>query len=650
MPKTFSGPIRRLGGALALLCCSVTLADVPVELDPLVVTAGLQPLSLRDVASSVTVITWQDIEQKQARYLADLLRDVPGFAVSQAGGPGTQTQVRVRGAEANHLLVLIDGVRANDPGLSDEFQYQFALTDGIERIEIIRGPQSATWGSDAIAGVINIIRKKDAAGRYLAGRVEGGSFETLDASLEGGWTGNKLALNAGLSHLYSNGTNISRQGHEKDGARNTTGNIALDYDASESVSLRFSGQVVDAAGDYDDIDYVTTGLPVDANLMSKSRQSYLSGALGIRPPGKSWTGELSVNRMISDNDNFNSGLWTGSTGADTVELRLKGGLGFGPHGAVSQHVGFALERQELDFSQRGQASPFADPNQNQSYSADSLALEYVGKPLEGLTWTLSGRLDEYSAFRNARTWQAAASYRVSASLRLRASAGTGSKTPTFTERFGYYPDLFIGNPDLKPESSRGWEIGMDSDWADGRYALQLAWYEQSLEDEIDSFVFDPVSFLYTARNKSTGSRRRGLETVFDAHLGKPLTLTASYTYTDATERDAQRRRLREVRRPKHMASVSANYRFAGGRGNLNLNLDYSGPQRDVLYSPATYTLDRVRVGAHSVLDMAVAWRLTRSLQLTARVSNLLDEDYEEIVGFRRPGRALYAGLRGRFGM
>jgi len=409
-------------------------------------------------------------------------------------------------------------------------------------------------------------------------------------------------------------------------------------------------ELVDAAGDYDDIDYVTTGLPVDANLMSKSRQSYLSGALGIRPPGKSWTGELSVNRMISDNDNFNSGLWTGSTGADTVELRLKGGLGFGPHGAVSQHVGFALERQELDFSQRGQASPFADPNQNQSYSADSLALEYVGKPLEGLTWTLSGRLDEYSAFRNARTWQAAASYRVSASLRLRASAGTGSKTPTFTERFGYYPDLFIGNPDLKPESSRGWEIGMDSDWADGRYALQLAWYEQSLEDEIDSFVFDPVSFLYTARNKSTGSRRRGLETVFDAHLGKPLTLTASYTYTDATERDAQRRRLREVRRPKHMASVSANYRFAGGRGNLNLNLDYSGPQRDVLYSPATYTLDRVRVGAHSVLDMAVAWRLTRSLQLTARVSNLLDEDYEEIVGFRRPGRALYAGLRGRFGM
>ena len=127
----------------------------------------------------MTVITAEEIEQKQVKYLSELLRDVPGFSVSQAGGAGSQTQVRVRGAEANQLLVLMDGVRANDPAASGEFQYQFALTSNIERIEIIRGPQSATWGSDAVAGVINIIRKKDVENQYLSGNVEAGSFRLV---------------------------------------------------------------------------------------------------------------------------------------------------------------------------------------------------------------------------------------------------------------------------------------------------------------------------------------------------------------------------------------------------------------------------------------------------------------------------------------
>ncbi len=138
-----------VGSIVFALFSNQLLAEEALELDDLLVTAGLQPISIKDVASSVTIITRQEIEQKQVKFLSELLRDVPGFSVSQAGGAGSQTQVRVRGAEANQLLVLIDGVRANDPASSGEFQYQFALTSNIERIEIIRGPQSATWGSDA---------------------------------------------------------------------------------------------------------------------------------------------------------------------------------------------------------------------------------------------------------------------------------------------------------------------------------------------------------------------------------------------------------------------------------------------------------------------------------------------------------------------
>jgi vitamin B12 transporter len=641
--------IPNMAGSLLVSLLSNQLhAEEAFELDDLVVTAGLQPISLRDVASSITIITREEIEQRQVKYLSELLRDVPGFSVSQAGGAGSQTQVRVRGAEANQLLVLVDGVRANDPASSDEFQYQFALTSNIERIEIIRGPQSATWGSDAMAGVINIIRKKDVDSSYLSGNIEAGSFNTINAGIDGGYSGDIFQISGGLSYLDTDGTNISRTGNEKDGAENTTGNIALEFDAGDAFSLRFSGNMTDTTSEYDDIDYFLTGLPVDADRVTDSQQTFVTGELRYEPQQNPWSGSFSVNRMDSDNENFSDGLWTSSTAAETLEFRLRGGVTFGKDDSQNHRISFALEREDVDFSQRGEASPWGDPNQDQSYDVNGYALEYVGKPVTGFTWTMSGRLDDYSDFDDATTWQLAGSYQLSPALRLRGSVGTGSKAPTFTERYGFFEDLFIGNPDLKPESSQGWEIGIDTRWVENRYQLQLAYFDQDLQDEIDGFVFDPETFLFTAQNKESDSSRKGIEAVFDTRLGQSFTLGASYAYTDATEKDDMGQSVPEVRRPKHMASLSANYYFVENRGNLNLNLNYSGTQQDVFFSPVTFTSERVDIDAYAVLDLAVSWKLTRSLELTGRVSNLLDEEYEEILGFVRPPRAVYAGLRGYF--
>lgn len=622
------------------------LAEDAIELDDMLVTAGLQPISVNDVASSITIITREEIEQRQAKYLSDLLRDVPGFAVSQAGGPGTQTQIRVRGAEANQLLVLIDGVRANDPALSDEFPYQYALTASIERIEIIRGPQSATWGGDAMAGVINIIRKKGADANYITGNVEGGSFSTINASVDGGYSGEVFRVNGGLAYFDSDGTNISRQGNEKDGSENTSANLGIEFDAGDSLTLRFSGQVVDATSEFDDIDYVVTGLPIDADRITQSQQTYLTAEARFAPAGKSFSANFVINHLDSDNDNYSDGLRAGSTTAETLEFRLRGGWSLGEN----HKINFALEKEDVDFSQRGEASFFGDPNQDQSYDVNGYALEYVGKPIDKFTWTLSGRQDDYSDFDNATTWQIAGGYQLSGSMRLRGSIGTGSKAPTFTERYGFYEGSFIGNPDLKPESSQGWEIGVDNNWQDNRQQLSLTYFDQDLEDEIDGFVFDPETFLFTAQNKDSGSKRKGFEVVYDARIGKSWSLGASYTYTDATEKDAGGNSVREVRRPKHMASLVTNYRFAEDRGNLNLNLNYSGDQLDVFFSPVSFTSDLVKIPSYTVVDLAGSWKLTQSLDLTARVSNLFDEEYEEILGFVRPGRAAYIGLRGRFNL
>jgi len=637
-----------VGSLLFATFSSQLFAEDALELDDMLVTAALQPISINDVASSITIITRAEIEQKQVKFLSELLRDVPGFSVSQAGGAGSQTQVRVRGAEANQLLVLMDGVRANDPASGDEFQYQLALTSDIERIEIIRGPQSATWGSDAMAGVINIIRKKDVTNSYMSGNLEAGSFSTVSADVNGGYSRDVFQIYGGLSYLDTDGTNISRTGNEKDGTENTAGNLAFEFDAGDEFSLRFSGQITDATSEFDEIDFFVTGLPVDADRVTESQQTFLTGEIHYAPLQNPFSGSFSVNRMDSENDNFSDGLWASSTAAETLEFRLRGGVTFGQGETQNHRVSFALEHENTDFSQRGEASPWGDPNQDQSYDVNGYALEYVGKPITRFTWTMSARLDDYSDFDDATTWQLAASYQLSSALRLRGSVGTGSKAPTFTERYGFFEDLFIGNPDLKPESSQGWEIGIDSNWADGQHQFQLTYFDQDLQDEIDGFVFDPETFMFTAQNQDSDSKRKGVEVVFDTHLGKSFILGASYTYTDATEQDDTGKPVPEVRRPKHIASVSANYYFANNRGNLNLNLNYNGSQLDVFYSPETFTLERVDIDAYTVLDIAASWKLTKSLDLTARVSNLSDEEYEEILGFVRPGRTVYAGLRGRF--
>jgi len=646
----FSAPVyvRIMFQLVFSLACPVIFAEEPIELDELIVTAGLEPVSVNDLARSVTVITREQIEQRQVKYLADLLRDVPGFAVSQAGGPGTQTQIRVRGAESNHLLVLVDGIRANDPASIDEFQFQYALTSNVERVEIIRGPQSATWGTDALAGVINIIRRKEVRTDYLAVNSEYGSFDSTDVGVDGGIARERYQFAGGVSFHDTDGTNISRIGDERDASRNANANAMLEFDASESLRLAFSGQYIDARSDFDDFDFIDTGLPVDAGLVVKAQRKYLRGEVRYDPDASPWNAHISVNWLDTDNDNFLDGVPDSSTAAQSLELRLKASVLMGRAEAQNHRLTFALDRDEVDFSQRGIASPFGDPNQNQSYHVTGYAAEYIGQPFHDFTWTLSGRQDEFSAFKDVFTWQLAASWRLIPTLKLRASAGTGSKAPTFTDLYGFYADYFVGNPNLKPETSRGWEAGLETDFGGKGPTLGVAWFNQRLEDEIDGFVFDPATFLFTAKNKDGKSRRKGLELTLGGDLGDRLSYLANYTFVDATENAPVGISNREVRRPRHMAILSANYAFGAARGNVNLNVHFNGSQLDNFFPPPYFGLEQVRLDSYTVVDLAASWRFNGTLELVGRISNLFDEDYEEILGFARPGRAVYAGLRGRF--
>ena len=652
MKKTIMGRTAvAFCGALSLSLAAQETAgrvqEKPGAQEILVVTATLEPLSVRDVASSITVITRDQIEQRQIKYLADLLRDVPGFSVSQAGGAGAQTQLRVRGAEANHMLVLIDGVRANDPASGDEFQFQYALTANIERIEIIRGPQSSIWGSDAMAGVINIIRRKDGRETWAGGSAEGGSFGTINASADGGISRGGFSLQGGVAHLQTDGINIAREGNEKDDAQNTTANISLDWSISDDWTLRASGQHVSAETQFDDVDFFVTGLPTDTDRLTEAERNYMSSEIRYDPSGGQWSGMASLNYSDSDNRNFYDGEWNSATAAEVMDARLRGSLLLGVgQGDVQHRITAALDYIDTDFSQRGIATPWGDPDQDQNYDQGSAAAEYVGKIANGFTWTASARYNDFSDFDSISTWQVAFSH-VFDDLRVRGSLGTAFKAPTFTERFGFYADQFIGNPDLKPERSEGWELGFDSQWLDGAVSLGGAYYQQTLKDEIDGFVFDPESFLFTAQNKDSESERRGIELTAGWAPLYNLEILAHYTYTDAREGNPAGNDLRELRRPRHQAGLNAQYRFAADRAYANLNLSYTGEQYDVFYDPATFASERVLMDSYTVIDLGGGWKLTDSLELVARVTNLADQDYENVLGYSTRGRGYFAGLRGR---
>jgi len=632
---------------MILLCGPAAAAEKQSDHDDeVLVTASHEPMDRNIVAATVTVITREEIDRMQVKYVGDLLRSVPGFAVSQSGGLGAQTQIRVRGAESNQLLVLMDGMRVNDPASNDEFQYQYQLASNIERIEIIRGPQSAIWGTDALAGVINIIRRKEVRQRYVNARAEYGSFDTVNFGVDGGVALGRSQLSGGIAYLDSDGTNISREGDEKDGTETTVANAVLDVQATDALKLSFSGQVEDAESEFDDVDFFVTGLPTDTDRVTEADRVYLRAEAKFNPQPSRWNGAFAINWLDTDNENIYDGEWESSTAAESLELKAHTSVQLDSE--ARHRLTLALDWEDLDFQQRGIASPFGDPNQDQGYDIMGYATEYAAEWFDGFHITASARLDDFSDFEDAVTWQLAASQQLPNDFTLRGSVGTGSKAPTFIERFGFIPGQFIGNPDLKPEESSGWEIGIDKSLASDLWRIGVTYYDQELKDEINGFVFDLDTFLFTAENREGKSLRNGVEVVLSGEITSDLSVNASYTYLDATEGDAEGNHTREVRRPRNMATLSANYLFLNDRGLVNLNVNYNGSQLDSYFPPPFFAEERVLLDSFLTLDMAGSWQLTDTLELVARVTNLTDEDYEEVLGYARPGRGVYAGIRGRF--
>jgi vitamin B12 transporter len=640
--------------AAAAVTTTATAEDIR---DTLIVTASRIPVPLVAAGSSVSVIDREQIEARQSVFAVDLLQDVPGFAVSRSGGIGSQTQVRVRGAEANQVLVLIDGIEANDPAGNDEFAFQDLTTWDVERIEVVRGPQSALWGSDALAGVVNVITRQPTKEFSAGGFAEAGAYDTFSAG--GRLSGQVMGTRAGLSLLRvdSNGSNSSRTGDEDDGYENTTAILSLAGSPSDIVDLSFVGRYTDTTKGFDATDF-GTGLPADSGDETDVDLGYFRAGGTLQLLDGRWTQSLRAAWTTTDTENTSDFGSAGTTAADKYGVYYQTTWQFTPGAADStgNSATFALDHEQQDFRQRGDLividpddpSQDLDPNQDQDLDNTAAVLELLLTPFERTSLSLSGRYDDNSDFDNVATLRATTSWTTeSTRTRLHAAYGTGQKAPTFVDRYGFFTNQFVGNPDLEPETSSGWEAGIEQPLWNARISLGATYFREDLEDEINGFVFDPGTGRFTADNLDGTSKRRGVELSAAATVTATLRFSGSYTYIDATQPGLLTGEdSREIRRPRHSASVNGDWRVLDSKADLNVNLTYVGDQDDTFFEVTPpFGTQTINLDSYYLASVAASYRLTNQASVYARVENLLDEDYENVYGYNTPGIGAYAGIR-----
>lgn len=618
------------------------------KLEVVVVTASRVGTKLRDVTGSVTVFSAQDVENRKPLVVSDVLRSSPGVSVNRAGGLGSLTQVRVRGAEANHVLVLIDGVEANDVGIGGEYNFANLLANDVGQVEVLRGPQSSLWGSGAVAGVISINTLQSDKPFEVNGYLEGGTFDTISTGLNFGGAGEKLSYRVSAAYVDSDGDNISRQGDEKDGYTNKTLNLSAGYDFTDNVSLLGSYRRTEADRDFDDSD--ANSMPIDADKKTEARYDYASLKTRIASFDQAWLNEVGVNYNKSVNDNITDGQDDGAT--DGIRTRGYWQSTWRPGGDDNNSLTVVAERIRDEFKQSGIDMGFGDPNRDLSQYNNGYVGEYNHAWQSGLKISLSARHDANEDFKNANTYRAGLLFdQLDNGWQLRTSYGTGVKNPSFVDRFGYYESgtgsPFVGNPDLKPESSRSWEIGGTFKTSNDFMRVDLTYFNERLEDEINGFYYDAALNATTAINMGGTSKRSGAELASWLQLSQNLSLYFAYTYLDAREpEDDEGNNPIEIRRPQQIASANLNYLFLDQRGTFNLNVDYNGSQEDLHFGgPPSYLTQRVELGAYTLVGAMISYRVIDNLEVYARGENLMDEEYEETFGFDGQSRAGYLGFR-----
>ena len=465
---------RYLAAAVYLsapLVSQPSLAADSEALQEILVSASLLPIARSRSASAVTVIDREQLKNRLALDVSDLLRDVPGMSVSRSGVMGSQTQVRMRGAEANHMLVLIDGIEANDPSLGDETSWASLSAADVQRIEVLRGQQSALYGSDAMARVISIETTRASQGSTAQLFSEAGSFATHRSGVAVGHAERDYNIRLSASYLETDGENIARSGDEKNGYCDTTINLTGALDLSRQLKLSLTARDHQSRNQFDaDDDY--DGLVEDRDRSTDADSTMLGMALNYKSVDNLWHHRLALSEVDFDNHNFDAGASNGTTASTETRYQY---VGFRVWDNLQQRLSLLAESDREDYRQAGGHAYGNDADTAVERKTESFALEYRLDPSEQLTLGINGRHDGNDRFDDADTYRLETLYRVSERTQIRSTYATAIKPPTFTGLFGIFSG-FADNPELQPESLKSWSLGVDDSAMVGDLRISLNLY------------------------------------------------------------------------------------------------------------------------------------------------------------------------------
>ncbi len=626
-----------------VLCPGYALGEEAQEMDEIVVTANRSETALHEVGSSITVITREEIEQRQQPFVLDLLRTVPSLDVVRNGGDGGPTYVGIRGAKSEHTLVLMDGVRMNDPASTGgSFDFASLTTDAVERIEILRGPQSTLYGSDAIGGVINIITRRGSGRPSGFVSAKGGSFSTAreQVSVSGG--AGPVNYSLGVSRQDTGGISSAAEqygNHETDGYHATS--VATRLGISPARNFDFDC-IVRYLSDKADLDNGGGAAQDDPNYIVRSEQVLVRGQGRLSLFDDLWEQTLGISfnnldrEFRNDTDALHpSDLERSSFHGESLAFDWQNTLRLHKTNTLILGVETREEKARSDYYSESSYGPYSSVFPGESDRITGYYLQDRISLWDAWFTTLGVRLDDHSRFGTETTYRFTSSYLVKqTATRFKGSYGTGFKAPSLYQLY----EPTYGNRSLSPEKSEGWEIGVEQALLDGRMELGATWFSNDFEDLIE---FDSSASRYknTARAESYG-----VELSTTVRPTDDLTLGAAYTWTKTKDKATG---LELLRRPENKFSVDANYRF-NKKGNVNLEIAYVGKRQDTRFDPVTYASTRVDLGGYLLANLAASYDVTRWLQVFARVENLLDRQYEEVWGYGTPGIGGYGGVKVSF--
>lgn len=608
------------------------MAPLPPNTDQIVITASRVPDRKAKTPASVTVIDKKRIERLGEPLVAPLLRLSPSISVSSSGPMGSLTEVRIRGAEANHTLLFVDGIKINDPASGDTPRFELLNADLASRIEIVRGPQSALWGSEAIGGVIAVNGVSDEPGYSAA--VEGGSFGFERGSASDVLASDRASLAAAVGWQRATGINSVSGPGDKDGYRNLSGRVRGTWTLAPGVELGAVGLLLTGRSEFDGFDPVTFA---HIDTLDNNRNRLGAGRLWVAlgSAASPWAGTIAASTLSSSNLNFVGKDETNRTSGTRrlVSAQVERRFTTGP---VTHTLIAEVEAERESFHARDTAfGGFTDQDRTRDHQA--LTAEWRAET-KAITGDLAVRRDLFNRFADATTLRASVLADIGRGLSIAGSYGQGISQPTFFDLFGFFPNNFAGNPSVKPESSRGFEASLR--YRRGNLQASLTGYRQHLHDEIVD-VFDPVTFLLSTANRQQVSHRSGIEAEFTWLPSDKLRLTATYAYLNATQPDnVLMQQVRELRRPRNSGSLALD--GAAGRITYAASIAYVGRHLD---DRDVFPFDPVTLGAYWLANAKVAYSVTPRVQLFARMTNALNQKYQDVFSYRTEPRGIFVGVR-----